>query len=1041
MAGGIQLAPLLTEIKVNIANFKSDMDKASSIGVSGAKRISDQMSGVTKVGENLQKVGKSLTTYVTLPIIAAGGAATKMAMDFETDFAKVSTLLDDSSTDYEAYKSDILDNSGLMKTAVGDYSDAVYQAISASVDQKDAIEFTNEAIKLAKGGFTTGANAVDILTTAINGYNMSADDTTRISDLLITTQNKGKTTVDELASSMGKVIPVAAQANFGIEELSTAYAVLTKNGIQTAEAGTYIKAMLSEITKSGSIADTTLRDLTGKGFAELKSEGMATTDILKLLSDAAEDNGMTLKDMFGSVEAGSGALVLAKEDGSEYNEILRDMEHSAGATQKAFDKMDATPAERMSGAINNIKNSAIKMGDSLVPIVEKVADKISDLADWFSNLDEGQRENVITWGLLAAGIGPVLSIVGGGLQTFVTLKSAIGGVSEAIGAAGSASGLLGGFSGLTGIAGPVALGIAGIATAAYGYHEYGQLMNRSVIESTEEMSLMERALAFLTGTEVHSRAELEAMGLVHKDFAENISPEFQKAVEDSTTELYDFQFFLNSINFDGVLDAAESEEFNYRVDALCNRAIETINSKKEETTQSLSELFMVDDNAIDESEQLLIDYFNRNYDNSVAEVNRRKDAIYEIKQRAIDEGRELNAQELAEIQEHMQAVSQLQLEALGSTQEEIMFAKNEFAARVSTMDADSASQLLQEKAAQRDEEIVQIQAGYDTKIQMLEANLEQMTAEERAAAEQEIAQLKSDKETKIQEQRDLYDSFLQIIRENNPELLSAVEEGSGMILTEEGQRNQERIANLSSTYEGLDRITESGCYQVYNKEKGYMTNLAVMIDEQTGNIVGYWDGATGKTVALTDETAQAVEAMKDRHNGAFDSIGYSIDYYADSEGQVKIATDAMAGDLDNVTDSAGGTSDHITELNNNPVNVQTNSSDAVSEINDVSNAINGVDKNPIITFAVNAVGAAVSMFSGFWPHYNGLDYVPYDGYTAALHKGERVLTAEENKQYSSGGGNTKIDYDRMEKIMVRAVSQLSLKYDEREVARVVREVG
>ncbi|NCB99958.1 MAG: phage tail tape measure protein [Clostridia bacterium] len=1039
MAGGIQLAPLLTEIKVNTANFKSDMDKASSIGVSGAKRISDQMSGVTKVGENLQKVGKSLTTYVTLPIIAAGGAATKMAMDFETDFAKVSTLLDDSSTDYDAYKSDILDNSGLMKTAVGDYSDAVYQAISASVDQKDAIEFTNEAIKLAKGGFTTGANAVDILTTAINGYNMSADDTTRISDLLITTQNKGKTTVDELASSMGKVIPVAAQANFGIEELSTAYAVLTKNGIQTAEAGTHIKAMLSEITKSGSIADTTLRDLTGKGFAELKSEGMATTDILKLLSDAAEDNGMTLKDMFGSVEAGSGALVLAKEDGSEYNEILRDMEHSAGATQKAFDKMDATPAERMSGAINNIKNSAIKMGDSLVPIVEKVADKISDLADWFSNLDEGQRENVITWGLLAAGIGPVLSIVGGGLQTFVTLKSAIGGVSEAIGAAGSASGLLGGFSGLTGIAGPVALGIAGIATAAYGYHEYGQLMNRSVTESTEEMSLMERALAFLTGTEVNSRAELEAMGLVHKDFAENISPEFQKAVEDSTTELYDFQFFLNSINFDGVLDSAESEEFNYRVDTLCNRAIETINSKKEETTQSLSELFMVDDNAIDESEQLLIDYFNRNYDNSVAEVNRRKDAIYEIKQRAIDEGRELNAQELAEIQEHMQVVSQLQLEALGSTQEEIMFAKNEFAARVSTMDAESASQLLQEKASQRDEEIVQIQAGYDTKIQMLEANLEQMTAEERAAAEQEIAQLKSDKETKIQEQRDLYDSFLQIIRENNPELLSAVEEGSGMILTEEGQRNQERIANLSSTYEGLDRITESGCYQVYNKEKGYMTNLAVMIDEQTGNIVGYWDGATGKTVALTDETAQAVEAMKDRHNGAFDSIGYSIDYYADKEGQVKVASDAMAGDLDNVTDSAGGTSDHITELNNNPVNVQTNSGQAVSEINDVSSAINGIDKNPVVTFAVNAVGAAASLISRLF--YNGLDYVPYDGFAATLHKGERVLTAEENKQYSSGGGNTKIDYDRMEKIMVRAVSQLSLKYDEREVARVVREVG
>lgn len=225
MGGGIQLAPLLTEIKVNIDNFKSDMDKAAAIGTNGAKRISDQMKDVTKASESLNKVGKTLTTSLTVPIVAAGTASAKMAMEFESDFAKVSTLLEGSAEDYAAYKSDIMQGSSDMKTSVGDYSEAVYQAISASVDQKDAVEFTNKAIKLAKGGFTSATNAVDILTTAINGYNLSADDTTRISDLLITTQNKGKTTVDALASSMGKVIPVAAQANYGIEELSTAYAV------------------------------------------------------------------------------------------------------------------------------------------------------------------------------------------------------------------------------------------------------------------------------------------------------------------------------------------------------------------------------------------------------------------------------------------------------------------------------------------------------------------------------------------------------------------------------------------------------------------------------------------------------------------------------------------------------------------------------------------------------------------------------------------------------------------------------------------------
>lgn len=59
-------------------------------------------------------------------------------------------------------------------------------------------------------------------------------------------------------------------------------------------------------------------------------------------------------------------------------------------------------------------------------------------------------------------------------------------------------------------------------------------------------------------------------------------------------------------------------------------------------------------------------------------------------------------------------------------------------------------------------------------------------------------------------------------------------------------------------------------------------------------------------------------------------------------------------------------------------------------------------------------GAFSNAFSGFWngSHANGLDYVPFDGYVAQLHKGERVLTKQENEEYNSGnqsngsGGDT-----------------------------------
>ena len=311
--------------------------------------------------------------------------------------------------DYDKYKNDIIEASSKSKVAVGEFSEAVYGSISAGVDQTKAIKFTTDAMKLAKGGFTDGAKAVDVMTTAINGYNLSTDDATKISDMLITTQNLGKTTVDELASSMGAVIPVASSVNFGIDELSASYAQLTKNGIATAESGTYLKSMLSELGKSGSLTDKALRELTGKGFADLKKEGKSTSEILNTLSSYAEKNGKTLKDMFGSVEAGSAAMVSAKGDGIEYNEMLDAMQKSAGATQEAFDKMDATPAEQLKGALNELKNEAIKLGSKAIPIVTEAAKFISKLVDGFTSLSPGMQDSIIKFGLLAAAAGPVKS--------------------------------------------------------------------------------------------------------------------------------------------------------------------------------------------------------------------------------------------------------------------------------------------------------------------------------------------------------------------------------------------------------------------------------------------------------------------------------------------------------------------------------------------------------------------------------------------------------------------------------------------------------
>src|SRR3712207_6959027 len=44
------------------------------------------------------------------------------------------------------------------------------------------------------------------------------------------------TSVNELSSSMGKVVPIASAANVNLKQLSSAYVLLTQKGIATAEA-------------------------------------------------------------------------------------------------------------------------------------------------------------------------------------------------------------------------------------------------------------------------------------------------------------------------------------------------------------------------------------------------------------------------------------------------------------------------------------------------------------------------------------------------------------------------------------------------------------------------------------------------------------------------------------------------------------------------------------------------------------------------------------------------------------------------------------
>ena len=339
---------------------------------------------------------------------------------YETSLAKVGTIADLGKLSIQKLGSQITDMSNTMGIAATDIAEATYQAISAGQNTANAVEFAGQAAKLATAGFTSTTSAVDILTTALNAYGLSADQATHVSDVLLTTQNLGKTSVDELSSSMGKVIPLAAAYNVSVENLSSGLAVMTANGIATAEATTYTKSMLNELGDTGSSVGKILQQQTGKSFAQLNAEGKSLGDVLQILYDSVGGDSTAFAGLWSSVEAGTGALSLASGGADKFNGVLAQMVDSAGATGTAYQTMTDTFQHSMESLQTTAENLSIDLFEAMEPGLMEAANWGTDCLNTLTSaLNEGGPA-----AMLDAASGILENLTAGVVQKIPGLASA-----------------------------------------------------------------------------------------------------------------------------------------------------------------------------------------------------------------------------------------------------------------------------------------------------------------------------------------------------------------------------------------------------------------------------------------------------------------------------------------------------------------------------------------------------------------------------------------------------------------------------------------
>ncbi len=447
------------------------------------------------IGGKAEEFGDMLSKYVSTPLAALGAASVKAAAEFEDGMAKIYTIAVDSKEPMQEMRQNLLDLSNDTGFALDDLAEATYQAVSASVDATKAVDFMVDATKLARAGFTTTTKSVDLLTTVINAYNYEAKDAAWISDMLLKTQNDGKTILDELASSMGIIIPMASNYNVKLDQIAAAYATMTKQGVKTERATTFLRAVFTELEKPTSTVAEILEKKTKKSFAQLMGEGKSLSDVLRILYNSVGKSSEKFQRLFGNVRATQAVASLVNDDFKLFDYELKRVRDSAGQTDKALEQME-TPALKAKRAVNQLKNSSVELGESMIkkftPQFEKGVDTVRKLTDSFNGLSEGSKDIIIDTGMLLAAAPPLIA-VGGKLVSYV-------------------GALMAGTGSLIPLIGGLAVAMVGAYTAAK-------------VQATEERAIMEAQWGMSEST-AQNITDLENLKLKHEELQTTLEEEW-----------------------------------------------------------------------------------------------------------------------------------------------------------------------------------------------------------------------------------------------------------------------------------------------------------------------------------------------------------------------------------------------------------------------------------------------------------------------------------------------------------------------------------
>jgi len=380
-------------VKIHIL---SDLD---SKGFQEAEDRSKMLgAAVAEVGSRLKTLGLSATF--------AGTLAVNEFAKFDTGVREIGTLLDGVTDNVlSAMRNELSAMSIQFGQAIDKMTKARYDVVSAGfTDASDSAILLSESAKLATAGVSEVSKTADVLTSVLNAYQLEADQSAKISDILFTTVRLGKTTIDQLTSSLGTAAAIAPALGVDFETLSAAVATLTAQGLSTDEVITALQATMTAMLKPSVDMQNALEE-TGFATGKAAIEALGFDGAIQKLTEGISDTEIAAR--FPNVRAMRAVFPLVGDAAEKFADNIEQIKMSTGATDEAFEKM----TESVSFKINQLRESwrkvMINIGQALLPVV----DGLANLSNAFINLTDSQQLTVLSMGGLLVSLRAFMPLI------------------------------------------------------------------------------------------------------------------------------------------------------------------------------------------------------------------------------------------------------------------------------------------------------------------------------------------------------------------------------------------------------------------------------------------------------------------------------------------------------------------------------------------------------------------------------------------------------------------------------------------------------